>query len=1576
MLPLFYSQRIKRIVTVFLSASLVVSGIGGALQPTLSPVSGQKTQQTDIFTGQFIPAYLGAAYDPSEAYKQMAGLPVYVYAYDTFDKIVNNYVFKTQIRADGSFQAAGLANASHYGVCVKVADNNTLLPFRPPIPGPNGDNLETVFAYNQEVFPPTPINPRDQTGLDTELSNVNPSQPDGQKGCRTFLTSSRTVDIANHVNIFPLVPTTVLSVIIKDSILGSAQTDLYNTNSPYEVYAQRITLNSVPTSDCLPEEMGKTCKVVGAIDNAMVNGPIIRGRTIPYIAEGASYQGATIFQAYAPKGVYAITYWRPDSRDIKNTVTYLTFNGSQQLNTPYNGIAFENVVSAGNRVKIGNGADITTSTTTNQWRLSTRNFNEDNNTRAFAWHPKSGNLNIWGMTTASKGGSEVPMGGGTIKIGNKWFGFLDPMTRVCSSNQSGTVSAWGIYLFSSACTPNNDPLPTTTTEISVNSFSSSTEDITYSSKDNLSVTSSGNRGPSRYNISLLSTPKSGVELNIYQRSGPITFNLTVDGKTYRNVATSDSSGKLIIPGVYFAKNPMAQYTVWANTPSASFGTKSKPSLSFVIDGSTLKSPYMAMNYLGTVDLTPKPSAVSSVLAALNFSNLFNALHIPAAFAKYDGSADDFNPDDVQLFLDSGVIDAINPNGFLTYNNYDLTQVEMVLPQEASGDRENYVAFNRYGDGNNKKDGLITNADNLDTPQVEAPAEGANARIVGVRLKQKTGIDYEWQSAFDAYQAFTRVENTMPLTLRVKFEKTNVAYVPSEDNPDDQTSAGQDASSILPTQLESEWPVTLVKDANGAFKIQYEPVAVVVRPPGCDFGAHFYQVGDKFKETICSLVSGTVNIVGRGAEFIAVHLTTVDPLQYGITRDAWNIMRNFVNGLAVVLLIIAGIAIMLRYEPQWFNLQSVLTRLITTIVVVNFSILIIQFAIDIANVFSTGGYFFLINTLNDPNAAPGAGIGAAVAAMAALSAYVFTIAVALPGPALLAGLVALLAVFLGLIYVMGKAVYFWIIRQIVLIICIVAAPIALSARVLPGTQSFYTRWRTMITRVLVSQIMFAFVLALAMAMLRYSVTGGASFMASLVGIGIAIGLFWYTTKFPAMAMAALESGVGFAVESNLKKGLAGFKNGMMRASMTMTDKANIRREREKLMGIDRDKIIQAYDEEMKAKGLGRVRRSIGRRALSANMTVRTGIPIMQQNMDRNRRDLARRGKIGALLGVTGEDLDKSEAAARTKVKSEYDERIQSVAPHILAERRKEELKETMYKPADQAADALSLSKLTDARNNMSVLESGYDATFDYFDPQTGEVDPLGHMGDMGDATRVTKYGTGYAAAWKNVRQLNPIDNPKAVAAVDHLANSIKAAQADPTTNIGTKEGFNKFYETFRYGTANNAKDSWVQFYNDTGMPVPEGENVNNRDLKGKAFEDVVIRPASMAGAQAAGWGSSIRQSVSQVTSTGVADRSRIPTMVGGVVLREYAIGFVAPGVTLGDNLRYLTGVVPEFIPGKEAGNVRDALAVVEAAYRLKAMPPAHPNLASGTNPSNNEYKSAIKTLEHAGYGVDLVPRGTP
>ncbi|PIZ46180.1 hypothetical protein COY32_03820 [candidate division WWE3 bacterium CG_4_10_14_0_2_um_filter_41_14] len=296
-----------------------------------------RSSNTSIFTGRFIPAFLGGAYDPTPAFSELAGLPVYVFAYDFWNGanqagenswIISDIAVRSQIRADGSFQVQGLPTASHYGVYFpfELAPNGSVnrtdctgtgnetdpcfgdtnaykYDFRMPI---SEDKIIDVFSYAPQYLS-VPV---------TVQSQVN--SPDGYENVvvkHAFVTNRTDVDIANNINTFPLVPNHTLHFVVTET--GSTITGA----SEYEVVAIRIAAENMdplsPSQNLSPR----------------IDFPIIRGRAqkSDHSAQAVRY----VFQAYAPQGLYVITTWRKET----DSPTYADWDTVSSLKSRNSAIA-------------------------------------------------------------------------------------------------------------------------------------------------------------------------------------------------------------------------------------------------------------------------------------------------------------------------------------------------------------------------------------------------------------------------------------------------------------------------------------------------------------------------------------------------------------------------------------------------------------------------------------------------------------------------------------------------------------------------------------------------------------------------------------------------------------------------------------------------------------------------------------------------------------------------------------------------------------------------------------------------------------------------------------------------------------------------------------------------------------------------------------------------------------------------------------------------------------------------------------------------------------------------------------
>lgn len=365
-----------------------------------------------IFTGQIIPAFIGGAYDPTEAFKKLAGLPIYVVAYDNWgqaNKIKNNLAIRTQIRADGTFQAAGLPTAAHYGVYfpfrkggahgAQRTDGLTggvqTAEFRWP---ELADKIIDVFSYS--FVDGSGITVKDQLGNDVQLGQL-------------FTTTTTRVDKENNINVFPVVPVSTLKVTVGD-----------HPDASYEVYAQRIAR---PVTDPQAARYSQISPIL--------NYPIVRGRTSPGPGPDADNAVHT-FQAYAPEGYYVIIVWRTEG----NSATYKDWDGKSPLNSSRHGMA--------------------TARVDDDWQEALGKSNRV---------PALGRVLLWGVVTNSRGAlmTRLTQGLEDLQVGVSTYRGLPFRGRVASRNPNldfytpastakTDTTVWGIYMLAESILNNED----------------------------------------------------------------------------------------------------------------------------------------------------------------------------------------------------------------------------------------------------------------------------------------------------------------------------------------------------------------------------------------------------------------------------------------------------------------------------------------------------------------------------------------------------------------------------------------------------------------------------------------------------------------------------------------------------------------------------------------------------------------------------------------------------------------------------------------------------------------------------------------------------------------------------------------------------------------------------------------------------------------------------------------------------------------------------------------------------------------------------------------------------------------
>lgn len=347
-----------------------------------------------IFSGRFIPAFIGQAYDPSEAYAAMTGLPVYVVAFQSWRGgaiggnttwVTGDLAIRTQIRADGTFQVMGLPEEAYYGVYFPYKRNLEMGKTDPnpsPLPGNfdykplRTDCVDMVAGGvakrhlfdGQDPTTSTNVTTRNACKVTDRFRDIPFRMPMPEDKIQDVFSYAAFYEVSESNLGTPLMldsqiesplnqnPVTYERIALEHVFVTNRKdVDVdnnintfplvptsairVNVNTTYEfaavgtqveVRAQRITVSGKMTP----------------IDNSdprfvVINSPVIRGRAIPVPATTAGTGTAIFtFQVYAPPGDYVVTVWRKEEGDVgyNPSPSYKEWDGKSDLNSRATGV--------------------------------------------------------------------------------------------------------------------------------------------------------------------------------------------------------------------------------------------------------------------------------------------------------------------------------------------------------------------------------------------------------------------------------------------------------------------------------------------------------------------------------------------------------------------------------------------------------------------------------------------------------------------------------------------------------------------------------------------------------------------------------------------------------------------------------------------------------------------------------------------------------------------------------------------------------------------------------------------------------------------------------------------------------------------------------------------------------------------------------------------------------------------------------------------------------------------------------------------------------------------------------------
>lgn len=279
---------------------------------------------------------------------------------------------------------------------------------------------------------------------------------------------------------------------------------------------------------------------------------------------------------------------------------------------------------------------------------------------------------------------------------------------------------------------------------------------------------------------------------------------------------------------------------------------------------------------------------------------------------------------------------------------------------------------------------------------------------------------------------------------------------------------------------------------------------------------------------------------------AANLNTADPGN-GLYR-AWEVMRNIANVAFVIAFLIIIFSQLSSVGVSNYGIKKLLPRLIVAAILVNVSYYICAAAVDASNILGNSLKGMLDNIANSITSPVGDGFNKGNLFGTVIATIITS------GTIYLLGLSVLLPVLITALAAVVTVVAVLVLRQALIILLIVIAPLAFVAYLLPNTEDLFTKWRKLLTTLLIMYPLIALIfggsaLAAKIVMTAGAGAGGgnAAMLTQIAGAGIAIIPLFITPVVMRTAGGVLNRFGGMVNNPNkgpfdrMRKGAEGFRN---------------------------------------------------------------------------------------------------------------------------------------------------------------------------------------------------------------------------------------------------------------------------------------------------------------------------------------------------------------------------------------------------------------------------------------------------
>ena len=434
--------------------------------------------------------------------------------------------------------------------------------------------------------------------------------------------------------------------------------------------------------------------------------------------------------------------------------------------------------------------------------------------------------------------------------------------------------------------------------------------------------------------------------------------------------------------------------------------------------------------------------------------------------------------------------------------------------------------------------------------------------------------------------------------------------------------------------------------------------------------------------ICPVMDFLAKIVDAAYKFVTSLLMVQPLLTTGDTAgiyNAWAVIRNIANVAFVIVFLIIIFSQLTSVGVSNYGVKKMIPRLLVAAILVNVSYWLCAIAVDISNIFGASMltvFDTIANSIepvkvDNPVFSTSEGwSGITTVVLAGATGIALYVGLSALVPALLAVVVAIMTVFIVLT-----------LRQALIVLLIVVAPLAFVAYLLPNTEEWFTKWRKLFTTLLLMYPIIAALFgisALASTIVMNGATGDWAIAVQIMGATIAI-LPLAITPLVMKAAGGVLSRIGGIVNNSergpidrIKKSAAGYRsnrqefrklNALSGGRSLPGYGANVRRkERRKAVLNNRQSELKRSSAEYisgKAETSDRFREQLAngggsganQRALDQALNIKATIEAEEvkaatsriERVVLNKEELQQVTQGGSAKGINGSDLGTRKAA---------------------------------------------------------------------------------------------------------------------------------------------------------------------------------------------------------------------------------------------------------------------------------------------------------------------------------------------